>query len=189
LNILVPTEVHYMEKILECFHQKPSFIFNWRKKDILDDMRVSKLSAKFFFFFFNYSFNWWQSICVMLIMTICTWALHSRYKKIAPDKLKRFSWAQEKFLINWNWDHMLGGRVSNILSKFKQSHKQTSSQKQDKPLNGTFLLSCSDIKASFNIATLRSLAILILKGVCVYDWLIQCLQWVLALILLQLVLF
>jgi len=23
LNRLVPNEVHYMEKILECFHQKP----------------------------------------------------------------------------------------------------------------------------------------------------------------------
>jgi len=23
LNRLVPTEVHYMEKILQCFHQKP----------------------------------------------------------------------------------------------------------------------------------------------------------------------
>ncbi len=47
---LVPNEVHYMEKILECFHQKPSFLFDWRKKDvnILDDMGVSKLSASFF---------------------------------------------------------------------------------------------------------------------------------------------
>jgi len=23
LNCLVPIEIHYMEKILECFHQKP----------------------------------------------------------------------------------------------------------------------------------------------------------------------
>jgi len=51
LNRLVPIEVHYVEKILECFHQKPSFLFNGRKKvmDILDDMGVSKLSAKVFF--------------------------------------------------------------------------------------------------------------------------------------------
>jgi len=28
LNHLIPNEVHYMEKILECFHQKPSFIFD-----------------------------------------------------------------------------------------------------------------------------------------------------------------
>jgi len=51
LNRLVPNEVHYMEKILEYFHQKPTFLFDWRKKeiDILDDMGVSKLSAKVFF--------------------------------------------------------------------------------------------------------------------------------------------
>jgi len=52
LNRLVPIEVHYMEKILESFHQKPSFLFHWRKKDmdILDDMGGgSKLSAKVFF--------------------------------------------------------------------------------------------------------------------------------------------
>jgi len=38
-----------MEKILEC--EKPSFLFDRRKKDvdILDDMGVSKLSAKRFF--------------------------------------------------------------------------------------------------------------------------------------------
>jgi len=28
MNRLVPIEVHYMEKILECFHQKPSFLFD-----------------------------------------------------------------------------------------------------------------------------------------------------------------
>jgi len=51
LNRLVPNEVHYMEKILECFHLKPYFLFNYRKKDmdILDDMGVRKLSAKVFF--------------------------------------------------------------------------------------------------------------------------------------------
>jgi len=51
LNRLVPIEVHYMEKILECFHQKPSLRFDWRKKDmdILGYMGVSKLSAKVFF--------------------------------------------------------------------------------------------------------------------------------------------
>jgi len=44
----------------KCFHQKPSFLFDWRKKDmeILDDMGVSKLSATVFFFFkVKYSFN------------------------------------------------------------------------------------------------------------------------------------
>jgi len=45
-----------------CFHQKPYFLFELRKKelDILDDMDVSKLSAKVFFvvfFFVNYSFK------------------------------------------------------------------------------------------------------------------------------------
>jgi len=36
---------------LECFPQKPSFIFDWRKIDmnILDDMGVSKLSGFFFY--------------------------------------------------------------------------------------------------------------------------------------------
>ncbi len=40
----------YREKNLECFHQKPSFLFDWRKKDytFLDDMGVSKLSGFFF---------------------------------------------------------------------------------------------------------------------------------------------
>jgi len=39
--------------MLECFHQKPLFLFDLRKKDmdILDDMGVSNLSAKVFFFF------------------------------------------------------------------------------------------------------------------------------------------
>jgi len=39
-----------MEKILECFHQKPKFLFDSGKKDmdILDDTGVSKLSAKVF---------------------------------------------------------------------------------------------------------------------------------------------
>jgi len=34
--------------MLESFHQKPEFLFDCRKKDmdILDDMGVSKLSAK-----------------------------------------------------------------------------------------------------------------------------------------------
>jgi len=47
LNRLVPNDVHYMEKILECFHQN---LINWKMKDvdILDDMGVSKLSAKVF---------------------------------------------------------------------------------------------------------------------------------------------
>jgi len=39
---------------LECFPQKPSFIFDWRKIDmnILDDMGVSKLSVNYQDFFF-----------------------------------------------------------------------------------------------------------------------------------------
>ncbi len=34
---------------LECFHQKPYFLFDWRNKyiNILDDMGVSKLSEHF----------------------------------------------------------------------------------------------------------------------------------------------
>jgi len=40
--------------MLESVYQKPLFLFNSRKKDmdILDDMGVSKLSAKGFFFVF-----------------------------------------------------------------------------------------------------------------------------------------
>ncbi len=36
-------------QILQCFHQKPSFLFDWRKKyrNILDDVGVSKLSGHF----------------------------------------------------------------------------------------------------------------------------------------------
>jgi len=42
LNRLVLSKVHYTEKILDCFHQKPQFLFDWRKNDmdILDDMGV-----------------------------------------------------------------------------------------------------------------------------------------------------
>jgi len=44
--------------MLECFHQKPEFLFDLRKTDmdILDDMGVSKLSAKVFSKV-NYSFK------------------------------------------------------------------------------------------------------------------------------------
>jgi len=57
LNRLVPNEVHYMEKILECFHQKPQKeIIRKKDMDILDDMGVSKLSANAFFKV-NYTFK------------------------------------------------------------------------------------------------------------------------------------
>ncbi len=42
-NRLESFEVHYMIQILQCFHQKPSFLWDWRKKYInrLDDMGMS----------------------------------------------------------------------------------------------------------------------------------------------------
>jgi len=51
-TVWYPVKCIIWRKILECFHQKPSFLFDWRKKDmdILDDMGVSKLSAKVYFF-------------------------------------------------------------------------------------------------------------------------------------------
>jgi len=52
LNRLVPTEVHYM-KNAGMFSSKTSISFQLKKDmDILDDMGVSQLSAKVFFFFF-----------------------------------------------------------------------------------------------------------------------------------------
>jgi len=47
-----------------------SFLFDRRKKDkdILDDMRVSKLSAKVFFFFkVNYSFKLHVPLCSSIL--------------------------------------------------------------------------------------------------------------------------
>jgi len=51
---LVPSKVHYMEKNPGMFSSKTSFLFDRRMNDmdIVDDMGVSKLSAKVFLFFF-----------------------------------------------------------------------------------------------------------------------------------------
>jgi len=45
----IPLKSTIWRKIRECFPQKPSFLFKWRKKDLnnLDDMGVSKLSGNF----------------------------------------------------------------------------------------------------------------------------------------------
>jgi len=54
---LVPNEVHYMEKNPGMFSSKTLISFQLKKDmDILDDMGVSKLSAKVFFFKVNYFF-------------------------------------------------------------------------------------------------------------------------------------
>ncbi len=47
----LPLKSTIWRKILECFPQKHSLLFDWRKKDmnILDGMRVSKLSGFFLF--------------------------------------------------------------------------------------------------------------------------------------------
>jgi len=59
----------------ESHTEQSKFLFDWRKKDmdILDDMGVSKLSAKVFFKKVNYSFNNWEALGVLMdsIYSIC----------------------------------------------------------------------------------------------------------------------
>jgi len=57
-------------KILLCFHQKP-FIFDWTTKDMvnLNDMGVSKLSAKAFFFFFEVNYFKYNKYKYLMIIT------------------------------------------------------------------------------------------------------------------------
>jgi len=76
LNRLVPTEVYIWRKMLERFHQKPSFLFDWRKKDvdILNDIGMSKLSELsnvFCFVFSNRTHLWQKNVTTANLLAVC----------------------------------------------------------------------------------------------------------------------